>query len=168
MISSGSRQLSKAVSTPSRSRRNGSEETRSVSAEAGTSQKSPQRSPGPPKRLRRSEEAIHGNQARGRGTGGRASPGCLFTLLLQYLSCVWYAHGYGPKALAGTVQRCSAPGAVGRLQHLRRRHGPPTPLIPAYICRASRVVSTWILTRLWRGGTSFTAKSCCLIRLKVA
>ena len=55
-----SRQLSKAASTPPRGRRNDSEEARRVSAVAGTSQKSLQRPPGPPKRLQRSEEGFRG------------------------------------------------------------------------------------------------------------
>ena len=81
----GSRQLSKAVSTPPgaaetapgkrerfpqkpatfksrpnapRDRRNGSGEARRVSAEAGISQKPPQRPPGPRKRLRGSEKVF--------------------------------------------------------------------------------------------------------------
>ena len=43
-----------------RGHRNNSEEARGVSAVAGTSQKPSRRPPGPPKRLRRSEEGFRG------------------------------------------------------------------------------------------------------------
>jgi hypothetical protein len=73
----GSRQLSKAASTPPKvavagnsqkppqhpqSRRNVPEEARRVSAVAGNSQKPSQRPPGPPKRLRRSEKVSRGSR----------------------------------------------------------------------------------------------------------
>ena len=52
----GSRQLSKAASTP----RNVSAEAKRFPAVAGTSQKPPQRPPAPPKRLGRSDEGFRG------------------------------------------------------------------------------------------------------------